>query len=230
VIDIVSAIKKAALFLLFMVALYTTIYQITGVDAKTISLMDLQKHGDSYLREDDKRTDSSGFKSIQNVRYANAQVSNEKIEVAKTLEETMDFSKYPVTEVIATGYTAGYESTGKHPDDPSYGITYSGVKVKRDLYSTIAADITIFPVGTILFIPEYGYGVVADTGSAIKGNKLDLYYDTVQDVFTNWGKKTVNVYIVKKGDGTLSEELLTSLNEKESIQVFRDQFTGKTSN
>jgi 3D (Asp-Asp-Asp) domain-containing protein len=230
VIDIVRAIKKAALFLLFMAALYTTIYQITGVDAKTISLMDLQKHGDSYLWEDDKQTNSLGFKSSQNVRYVNAQVSNEKIEVAKTLEETIDFSKYPVTEVIATGYTAGYESTGKHPDDPSYGITYSGVKVKRDLYSTIAADITIFPVGTILFIPGYGYGVVADTGSAIKGNKLDLYYDTVQDVFTNWGKKTVNVYIVKKGDGTLSEELLTSLNEKESIQVFRDQFTGKTSN
>ena len=84
-------------------------------------------------------------------------------------------------------------------------MTYSGVKVKRDLYSTIAADLNVFPLGTILFVPGYGYGVVADTGSAIKGNRLDLYYETVQDVYNQWGKKTVNVYIVQKGTGTLSE-------------------------
>ena len=48
--------------------------------------------------------------------------------------------------------------------------------VKRDLYSTVAADLNVFPIGTILFIPEYGYGVVADKGGAITGNKVDLYY------------------------------------------------------
>ncbi|MTE25072.1 hypothetical protein GJQ66_12845, partial [Microbacterium sp. ZXX196] len=88
-----------------------------------------------------------------------------------------DWSQYQKRQVVATGYTAGYESTGKNPNHPSFGITYSGVKVKRDLYSTIAADISVFPIGTVLFIPDYGFGVVADTGSAIKGNKLDLYYE-----------------------------------------------------
>src|SRR5690606_22559010 len=100
----------------------------------------------------------------------------------------------------------GYESTGKHPGHPEFGITYSGVRVKRDLYSTVAADLDIFPIGTILFIPGYGYGVVADKGGAIKGNRLDLYFETVDDVYKNWGKKKVEVYIVKKGDGTLTEE------------------------
>ena len=88
-------------------------------------------------------------------------------------------------------------------------MTYSGVKVKRDLYSTIAADLNVFPLGTILFVPGYGYGVVADTGSAIKGNRLDLYYETVQDVYNQWGKKTVDVYIVQKGKGKLSEDQLS---------------------
>ena len=46
-------------------------------------------------------------------------------------------------KVIATGYTAGVESTGKGPNHPEYGITYSGVMVKRDLYSTVAADLSI---------------------------------------------------------------------------------------
>ena len=48
-------------------------------------------------------------------------------------------------------------------------LLIQGVKVKRDLYSTVAADLNVFPIGTILFIPEYGFGVVADKGGAIKG-------------------------------------------------------------
>lgn len=153
--------------------------------------------------------------------------SNEAIEAMQTIEKKIDFSKYPKHQVVATGYTAGYESTGKKPNSPSYGVTYSGVKVKRDLYSTVAADLDIFPVGTILWVPGYGYGVVADTGSAIKGNRLDLYYETVSDVYNQWGKKTIDVYIVKVGKGALSEAQLTKLNEAKDMQVFRQQLLGK---
>ena len=125
---------------------------------------------------------------------------------------------------MATGYTAGYESTGKTPNDPEYGITYSGVSVKRDLYSTVAADLNVFPIGTILFIPGYGFGVVADKGGAIKGNRVDLYYETVEDVYNEWGKKELDVYVVEMGDGTLTENELKMLNEDESMQVFRQQY------
>src|SRR5699024_9772924 len=122
---------------------------------------------------------------------------------------------------------AGVESTGKTKDHPQYGITYSGVKVKRDLYSTIAADLSQFPLGTILYIPNYGYGVVTDIGGAIKGNRIDLYFETVADVYNEWGKQEVEVYVVEEGDGTISEEALTALNETESLQVFREQFINK---
>lgn len=141
----------------------------------------------------------------------------------ESLDASQDWTQYPAHEVTATGYTAGKESTGKTPDHPAYGITYSGVKVKRDLYSTIAADTSVFPIGSVLFIPEYGFGVVADTGSAIKGNRIDLYYDTVQDVYNEWGKKTLNVYLIQKGKGTLTEEALQVMNEEESMQVFRQE-------
>lgn len=164
---------------------------------------------------------------LYNSRVNTATASPEAIEVTKALENTLDFSRYPKHQVVATGYTAGIESTGKNPNNPAYGVTYSGVKVKRDLYSTIAADLNVFPLGTILFVPGYGYGVVADTGSAIKGNRLDLYYETVQDVYHQWGKKTIDVYIVEKGKGKLSEAQLNSLNEAEHMQVFREQIIGK---
>ncbi|RCW66937.1 3D domain-containing protein [Saliterribacillus persicus] len=138
-----------------------------------------------------------------------------------SLEESIDLEQYPVKKVIATGYTAGYESTGKTKEHPAYGITYSGVEVTRDLYSTIAADLSLFPIGTILFIPDYGYGVVADIGGAIKGNKIDLYFPTTTDVYQKWGKKEVNVYLVKKGNGELDSQTLKKLNETEALQVFR---------
>jgi 3D (Asp-Asp-Asp) domain-containing protein len=121
---------------------------------------------------------------------------------------------YPKVRVVATGYYAGIESTGKNPSHPSYGITYSGVKVRRDAYSTIAADLRVFPLGTVLYIPGYGYGVVADKGGAIRGNKIDLYFRTKKDVYDEWGKKTLDVYVVHRGHGKVTETMLNQLNEK----------------
>ncbi|WP_420794136.1 3D domain-containing protein [Paenibacillus qinlingensis] len=127
-----------------------------------------------------------------------------------------DLSKYTAVEVTATGYSAGKESTGKTPDHPTYGITYSGIKVMRDdkALSTIAADTRVFPLGTVLFIPGYGYGVVADTGSAIKGKKIDLYFNTKDQVYKEWGKKTVKVFVVKKGNGKVTEVIWKQLKDE----------------
>src|SRR5699024_6775981 len=99
----------------------------------------------------------------------NLQQKTMSVKNATTVLDTADWETYPATTVTATGYTAGKESTGKTPNHPLYGVTYSGVKVTRGTFSTIAADPDVFPIGTILYIPDYGYGVVADTGSAIKG-------------------------------------------------------------
>lgn len=221
--------RRTLMTLLFCVALFTTYQGISGVEAGALS---------SYLAtgSQEETTGSNSdhklkpmevaFKFLQKVTNLNLKISSsEKVSGSiPTLEESVDWSQYPTAEVIATGYTAGYESTGKDPGHPEYGITYSGVKVTRDLYSTVAADLDVFPIGTILFIPDYGYGVVADKGGAIKGNKVDLYYETVEDVYNEWGKKKVEVYVIEKGDGKLTEEELRALNENESMQVFRQQF------
>lgn len=116
-------------------------------------------------------------------------------------------------EVVATGYTAGVESTGKRPGHPQYGITYSGVKVRRDHVSTIAADPKLFPIGTLLYIPGYGYGVVADTGSAIKGYRIDLYFETIKEVYDQWGKKKVQVQVLRRGTGKLTQAWLNNINQ-----------------
>ncbi|OXM13246.1 hypothetical protein CGZ75_22865 [Paenibacillus herberti] len=115
--------------------------------------------------------------------------------------------------VLATGYTAGIESTGKKPGHRLYGITRSGVKVRRGQVSTIAADTRVLPIGTILYVPGYGYSVVADTGSKIKGHRIDLYFDTTKQVYSQWGKKQVTVQVLKVGNGKLDQKTLNRLNQ-----------------
>lgn len=178
---------------------------------------------DSTLRQ--TKLSYKGLKKYSSVQTSIS--SSDAVSSSLTLEN-QNWGQYPAVTVTATGYTAGVESTGKSPDHPQYGITASGVKVKRDLFSTVAADTRVFPIGTILWIPGYGFGVVADKGGAIKGNKIDLYYDTVQEVYEEWGKKKVEVYIVEKGNGKLTEEQLALLNEDESMQVFRQQYLKNT--
>ena len=196
--------------LLFMGAFFTTFQSITGLDANTfITSMGMKGKEDSVALLE------SGWPTLKSVK-ANAEVTR--------IEDQLDLAKYPKRKVVATGYTAGVESTGKGPNHPEYGITYSGVMVKRDLYSTVAADLNVYPIGTILFIPDYGFGVVADKGGAIKGNRVDLFFNTVDDVYDQWGKKEIDVYVIEEGNGTLTETDLQVLNEAKSMQVFRQQY------
>lgn len=55
------------------------------------------------------------------------------------------------------------------------GQTASGTMARP---GTLAADTDIFPFGTIIHIPGYGYGRVEDRGGDIKGYHLDLFYRT----------------------------------------------------
>lgn len=80
------------------------------------------------------------------------------------------------------------------------GKTYtaSGRKAVRNPegYSTIAVDPKVIPYGTRLFVQGYGLAIAADTGTAIKGNKIDVYFNTYGEA-CKWGVKYVNVYILR---------------------------------
>ncbi|MCY8979580.1 3D domain-containing protein [Bacillus halotolerans] len=207
-------IRRLLMACLFLLAFATTYLAISGVEAKDLS---------KWVQENNEKHSKNTGLTLKALQQKNEKTMSAAAK-DKPLEEAFDWNQYPAQKVTATGYTAGVESTGKKPGDPLYGLTYSGVKVKRDLYSTVAADPSVFPIGTILFIPNYGLGVVADTGSAIKGNRIDLYFETVHDVYNEWGKKTLDVYVIKKGTGKVTEDELVKLNETKSLQVFRNQY------
>jgi len=101
--------------------------------------------------------------------------------------------------MTSTAYDLSVESCGKTPDHPEYGITYSGTRAKR---GTVAVDPGVIPLGTRLYIEsldgraDYGFAVAEDTGSAVKGNIIDLFMESESDVAA-YGKRKVRVYIIE---------------------------------
>lgn len=71
------------------------------------------------------------------------------------------------------------------------GITASGTRAR---HGTIAADTRKYPFGTVMYVPEYGYGRVEDRGGAIKGERIDLFFPS-HGAALKWGKLTKNVKI-----------------------------------
>lgn len=62
---------------------------------------------------------------------------------------------------------------------------------------TIAADTEYYPFGTRMHVPGYGWGVVEDRGSAIKGpDRIDLYFESHREAL-DWGRQRLEVEIVR---------------------------------
>jgi uncharacterized protein YabE (DUF348 family) len=74
-------------------------------------------------------------------------------------------------------------------------ITALGIRAG---YGVVAVDPTVIPLGSRLYIEGYGYAIAADTGSAIKGMRIDLGYDTTRQAL-RYGRRTVRVYIIQRG-------------------------------
>jgi 3D (Asp-Asp-Asp) domain-containing protein len=88
---------------------------------------------------------------------------------------------------------AVYASGPNKGDRKQVGITADGSKAKN---GTIAADTRRYPFGTIMHVPGYGWGEVHDTGSAIKGNRLDLFFSSHQKAL-EWGRRRVKVKVYR---------------------------------
>ena len=90
--------------------------------------------------------------------------------------------------MTATAYTASCEGCS--------GVTANGTDLRANPNAkVIAVDPSIIPLGTKVWVEGYGEAIAADTGGAIKGNKIDLFMASQSDA-VNWGRKTVQVKIL----------------------------------
>lgn len=98
---------------------------------------------------------------------------------------------YTYTNVLTVSATA-YSCEGRT------GYTYSGTVAR---VGAIAVDPKVIPLGTKMYVVSndgqyvYGYCVAEDIGGGIKGNKIDLYFDTFDECW-QFGVRTCTVYIL----------------------------------
>ncbi|MFD1957247.1 ubiquitin-like domain-containing protein [Paenibacillus thailandensis] len=102
--------------------------------------------------------------------------------------------KKVLNNVTLTAYTADTESTGKDESHPQYGITASGTKVEEG--RTIAVDPDVIPLGWWVYIEGIGFRRAEDTGGAITGNKIDIYFDSSSYAVKFGKKKGYTVYVL----------------------------------
>lgn len=103
----------------------------------------------------------------------------------------------PVVETYTiTAYCSCRTCCGVWADNRPGGVVYtaSGAVARQGV--TVAADPGVLPMGTVIEIDGLGQRVVQDTGSAIKGYKLDLYFAD-HDAALAWGRQERTVTIVK---------------------------------
>lgn len=69
------------------------------------------------------------------------------------------------------------------------GRTATGIPVG---WGVVAVDPSVILLGTRMTIPGYGEGVAADTGSAVRGATIDLWFPTLAQALA-WGRRTVTI-------------------------------------
>ena len=160
--------------------LFMVVSVLTGMTAKA----DSDPQNDGRLPGDDVPATERCYMTDEEVQEA---FENENIEQALLAKANK------IEDVKVTHYCCCVKCCGK--DD---GITYSGVKATPGV--TVAVDTSIIPLGSDVLV-DYGDGIINyyradDTGSAIKGNKLDLCVSSHQEAI-NLGVRTATVYWVE---------------------------------
>ena len=130
------------------------------------------------ISENILKTPKNKQRTLLATRYS---IKTSRGKVNRTVQTSLQGSRY--LTMVATAYA------------PGAGAGYITATGKKAGYGVAAVDPRVIPLGTRLYIPGYGYAVAADTGGSIKGNRIDLCFDT-RDEAVKWGKRMVRVYIL----------------------------------
>lgn len=103
---------------------------------------------------------------------------------------TTSNAAYKTMTVKATAYTASCKGCS--------GITATGLNLKKNpSIKAISVDPRVIPLGSKVYVEGYGMAVAADTGGAIKANKIDVFIPSKAKAQA-WGVRTVQIKVYKK--------------------------------
>ena len=160
------------------------------------------------MQKGSTRVSKNGVDGAKKVTYRVLMHNGEVLEKEAISEK---ITKNPVDKIIEYGtITASITSRGESLrykkvldcKATAYclkGRTATGRYTERGI---VAVDPSVIPLGSRLYIESengsfvYGYAVAADTGGAIKGNKVDLYMETKSECLS-FGRRNVKVYVLE---------------------------------
>ncbi|KYH33821.1 ubiquitin-like domain-containing protein [Neomoorella mulderi] len=162
----------------------------------------VERRPDGEIEKGITRLVQRGQKGLQEetyrIVYEDGQEAGRELVATKVVKE-------PVPEIIAVG-ALDMASRGGHTfrfERAFWAVatayTHTGSRTATGVYprvGTIAVDPDVIPLGTRLYVEGYGFGIAQDVGSAIKGNRIDVFLDT-EAATARWGVRRVKVYVLR---------------------------------
>lgn len=189
--------------------------ELISIGIDFITSQDRSLEAEMLRLEEVKKLEEEELARLEEIRVKEEQAKAARAkaqELAKTRETTATTTAMAPTRsntnggrmFTATAYDLSFASCGKEPSHPQYGITASGVSLKGkslgDKY--IAVDRNKIKLGSQVHIEFYdsyshltGYYTAVDTGGAIKGDKVDIFFGSgdVSQAVRNFGRRKVKV-------------------------------------
>jgi 3D (Asp-Asp-Asp) domain-containing protein len=91
---------------------------------------------------------------------------------------SMHASAYDASPATIGPGATGRTATGRHAE-----------------YGVVAVDPRVIPLNTVVYVEGYGFALACDKGSAIKGSRIDLCFDSRYSAL-RYGRKRVRVHIL----------------------------------
>ena len=112
------------------------------------------------------------------------------VETAPVVEE-----QAPAAETAQSGKTVTVEATAYSTNQPELSdTTATGINLNENP-KVIAVDPSVIPLGSTVYIPGQGTFIAGDTGSAIKGNRIDVHMTDLNQALA-FGRQTMEVQIL----------------------------------
>ena len=161
---------------------------------KTITYLVKKKNGEIVSKDVIKEEITK--KAVDKVVKVGTKVVKKSKQSSTTnVKSDKNFSYSKKLTMTATAYDSSAQSNGGYTKT-AYGLTPQ--------FGVVAVDPKVIPLGTKLYVESsdggkswvYGHCIAGDTGGAIKGNKIDLCFNTRSEC-KKFGRRTATVYVLK---------------------------------
>lgn len=167
-------------------------------DARKLSIESQGYNYDEVQKEVSKLLEINSDKIVSTLNIVSKTITSTKSTPTESnrIEETMEAEQVIDVEQTAESSTHTMQASAYSTQQKNLSrYTADGTDLIKNP-RVVAVDPKVIPLGTKVKIEGYGTYISADTGGAIKGNRIDIHFQTVKECF-DFGRRDVKVTIYK---------------------------------